>query len=1010
MNVKSNNLNINNQNKSIQEYFDTFMKSVSEKKLEAKEVQKILDNSIKYHAIQAKLLDVEKDLSKTYKERSKITDDLLKNNNKIDDINKRILKNEQEINNLKNASYKLEQAKIDKEKILINLAIAEEALQKNVNKNNQELVDILNDKLQNINANINALKEEETLNSHKLYDLQTETKTLHEQNKLNKDKNDELTKELNKIDEKAKKQKESQQKLEEFEKQEAERAKKLVEIEDKKTRSIEKYTGYFNAIVSSAKSSISFYLKQEEAITKIAAGWALNNDELTLYRKNIINTAPATAMLYNKTAQDLAEMQKSYSEASGRNIRVSLEGLNQLAQMSRILGSNEGAGKFAASAEQFGLSIKSSAELMEKIMNTSKKNGVNVTETLDHMVTNLKIATNYSFKGGLDSFYKMQIYSDKLKINMNEVAKLADKVSTPEGAIETSARLQVLGGAFASNADPMRMLYEGINDFAGMTKRYQRMTNDLMVFDKKTGEANFTNGYERIRAQAAAEAMGLDFNAMTTTAQTQAKRNAIEQSGGFENNSAIANLKPEDRANIENIITSQAQYNKETGKFQIVGANGNMTDINNLTAQDLEFIKPQEVHLAEIARNTLSIAEMMSGAKNGVLSGFSKAINPAGGWARGILTGGADFLANNTTLLVMTGLLSVIAKSAIQIASSNGFNMARGLARLSTRGLEDTFKSYGKDIDRTRFEELATTSKYRMFNNDGRINKNFEKIAREKGYGEELDQLGKNISKGTGEKIGNTFKNDLFSSTKGIGIMIGANLATDIISGALNAKRQNRIANGNGKAGDTTDKWIAAGSGALQGGMQGAMIGSMIPIPFGTLIGAGVGALIGGAAGYFSASNASSNTSVNDARITSQNRLIMPNGKTITPNKNDDIFFMDRTKYGQNSSSLIGSMQALGVNIPSVQPKPIGENHLKVMSNNSNSGNLIRDISIKPMDININGTLKLDAGNGNSINLKELLNNNDFKKQIANLVAGQLVRDDNGGRYKGLMNRNSITL
>jgi hypothetical protein len=1004
----ANKVNDFNANSLSKENNELLLQSYNSRRMEAIEVQKILDRTIKYHAVLAKLSDIQKNINHIVKGRNEIEEDLSKNQEKINDTAKKILLKEQEINKLKKISDDIDQAKIAKEKILMDLAIAEQTLQINSNKNNKELVNILTDKLNNINEIITILKEEEILNHDKIYNLLNEKNILSSQNKLHITANDELKKQVFEINAKIKKQEDASTALKKNLNEEIENTKKLVAIEDKQTRNFERYSKMATSLIDVIKPITSFYFQQEEAVTKITAGWALNNDELTSYRKNIIDTAPATATLYNKTAKDLTEMQQAYTEASGRNIRASSEGLTQLAEMSRILSSNTGAGKFASNFEQFGLSIKSSSEFMEKIMNIAKKSGVNATESLDHIISNLKIATNYSFKNGLESFAQMQIYSDKLKINMNEVAKLADKVSSPQGAIETAAKLQVLGGSFAANADPMRMLYEGINDFAGMTKRYQKMTNDLMVFNKKTGEANFSSGYERIRAQAGAEAMGLDFNEMVTTAQTQAKRNAIEQSGGFKGNKYISSLNPEDRANIENIITSQAQYNKTTGQFQVTGANGNFTDITKLSAQDLEFIKPQEVHLANIARNTLSIQEMISGTKNGILSEFTKMINPIGSVARGALTGGANFLSTNPSMLAALGFLGVITKAVVQIAANNGINMARGLSMINNRGLGGSYDIFGKGIDKTRFNEMMATSKYRMLNKDNTINKNFARIARGKGYENELDQLNKNISVNTGEEIATKIKGGMFSGIKGVGAMLGATLASDIISGVANEYRQNRILKGTGKAGDTTDKWLAAGSGALQGAVQGAMIGSMLPIGISTGIGAAVGGLIGGTMGYFSASNTSNDTSVDDARITSQNRLIMPNGKSVTPSKNDDIFFMDRTKYNQNSSSLIGSMQSLGVNVPIVQPKPIGGNQLKVMSNNGNSGNLMKDMSIKPIDININGTLKLDAGNGNSINLKELINNNEFKKVIANLVAGQLVRDENGGRYKGPMNRNSI--
>ena len=65
-------------------------------------------------------------------------------------------------------------------------------------------------------------------------------------------------------------------------------------------------------------------------------------------------------------------------------------------------------------------------------------------------------------------------------------------------------------------------------------------------------------------------------------------------------------------------------------------------------------------------------------------------------------------------------------------------------------------------------------------------------------------------------------------------------------------------------------------------------------------------------------------------------------------------------------------------------------------SSKQTSGN---NISIEPINLNVNGNIKLTGANNEEVNLNELLKNNPmFVRQISQLISIELGKSMNGGR------------
>jgi hypothetical protein len=127
-------------------------------------------------------------------------------------------------------------------------------------------------------------------------------------------------------------------------------------------------------------------------------------------------------------------------------------------------------------------------------MNKAAKIGVNGAAALKSLQNNLKLAQRFNFKGGIAGLAKLSAEATKLKLDMEGIAGMAEKVFRPEGAIEMAAQLTTMGGKFASLGDPMQLMFKARNDFEGFAKDIGKASAEFVQFNKETGEFNIKNG------------------------------------------------------------------------------------------------------------------------------------------------------------------------------------------------------------------------------------------------------------------------------------------------------------------------------------------------------------------------------------------------------------------------------------------------------------------------------------------------------------------------------------
>lgn len=368
-----------------------------------------------------------------------------------------------------------------------------------------------------------------------------------------------------------------------------------------------------DSIFSFMKQTLNSAFEQDSIMSKLASNYTLSRSETAGLKQNLLQASISTAFIGVKT-EDLVKMQSNYTDELGRSVILDQAGLKAVAEMGIATGVGvEGASQMAAQMEKFGFSAVSATENIQDLMIASKRTGMSASVMIKKVQENMNIVNSYTFRNGIKGFESMVMHSTKLRINMSDVASLADKVSSPEGAIQTAASLQVLGGAFAQMADPMQLMNQGITDLESLTKTYDKMLAGVTSINKETGEVSI-NGYDRLRIKAAAEAMGVSFDNMMEAARTKGRRSAIEAQV------AITPILKGADDDTKDMLASLAQFDKKTKQFRVT-VGGKSKTLMELSPDDIAQLQPPDegTNLRTVAESTLGLSDIVKNGLNAIV-------------------------------------------------------------------------------------------------------------------------------------------------------------------------------------------------------------------------------------------------------------------------------------------------------------------------------------------------------------------------------------------------------
>lgn len=662
----------------------------------------------------------------------------------------------------------------------------------------------------------------------------------------------------------------------------------------KGTKWLEEVVGQVGAMYNEVKSLTDPWAKADHAASKYVKTVGMARKGMAdLRRDTLINTTKnGLAHKYNIDPTELLEAQTNYIKGIGRNVRLSNADQENMAAMRAVTG--EKGTELASLYENFGVSMSDTADHVGKMFSKASAEGILFDKYAENVSKNIKIAQNYTFKNGIKGLESMAKKATALKLDMQQVAAFADKVSTVEGAIDVSAKLQVLGGPFAAMADPLGMLNEGLNDMEGLQDRLVKMVGGMGSFDKSTGEVK-VSAFNKARIKEAANAMGISYDSIMESVNAQAKRGEIDKQISA---SSIASALPDE---MKELIRNSGTF--KDGKAG-VSIRGQFKSLDELSGKDYEALKKETQTESEDIKDIATDLRSLVDAREGLKKSYETWMGRIYSWLGQIGKTSLKFIGWTMRILgpiaaVVTGVFAAGRIGGLVQGFKGILNQGMGGSRNRIGGIRNIMDWIGKRIGGSGKGILGGIGKLGkgilgkvgglgkgilgkigglgkgLFGKFGGLLGKFGGLG--KGIIGKFGGLGKNLLSGVGNKIlGKTAASTIVkgglkrtatrAAIKILGkqgaktaVKLGAGLSKGLAKGgplglvaegvnlAADALMNRAIANSKMKKGGVGHHIGKAATGALAGAAWGSILG----LP--GIIG---GAIIGGAAGLLKAGKA----------------------------------------------------------------------------------------------------------------------------------------------------------
>jgi hypothetical protein len=318
------------------------------------------------------------------------------------------------------------------------------------------------------------------------------------------------------------------------------------------------------------------------------------------------------------TIDDVGKAISEIAMASRRNVIANSEDIEKLYASSKVLGTT--VGELAESFQNVGVGISQIGPELEKSVKYIQSIGGNTKQVMDSVRNNMDQMNRYQFEGGVQGLTKMAAQASMLRFDMSNTFALAEKVLSPEGAIETAAAFQRLGVSAGALADPFQLMNQSINDPSGLQDSLANISKQFTYFDDKTKTFKINpQGVLTLRemekeaglAQGSLSKMGL------AAAELDKRLSDVNRAG-------LKFGSEEDKQYLANIAKMG-----ESGKYEVELKDGAKKELANLNQDEFdELIKAQKEQpqtMEEIARAQMSVSEIIKGdvsaIRNALLGG-----------------------------------------------------------------------------------------------------------------------------------------------------------------------------------------------------------------------------------------------------------------------------------------------------------------------------------------------------------------------------------------------------
>ena len=348
-----------------------------------------------------------------------------------------------------------------------------------------------------------------------------------------------------------------------------------------------------------------YYERQKSLYETINQQTGIMNEMGIGLRKEITESIPRASEL-GISFQEMASSVTDMTVESGRFKLIDQQTIERVMLASKFVGTMNETMKMMPNFQNVSMGVADATEAINRSGLSSLKLGLNARETVKTLSTNLEKMNQFGFKNGIEGLNRMVQKAQELRMSMDTVLGIADKVMDPEKALEMSANLQVIGGALGDFNDPIKMMYMSTNNVEGLNDALAKSAESLVTFNQEQGRFQIFGGDLR-RAKAMASELGISYTELSNIAIQSAQRTAaatdILNSG--------LNVNEDDREFITNL--AQMKEGKMVieipqnlrDQFKLIGDQTNIS-LETLTGPQLEILKAQKEQLEDMGMEELA--------------------------------------------------------------------------------------------------------------------------------------------------------------------------------------------------------------------------------------------------------------------------------------------------------------------------------------------------------------------------------------------------------------------
>lgn len=372
------------------------------------------------------------------------------------------------------------------------------------------------------------------------------------------------------------------------------------------------------------------------------------------------------------------------SEGARRNVIATEEQVSKLYAASQILGTTssqlvENFGEVGIETSKIGTNLEGSIKYVQSV-------GLNAKTVMKDVTEKMYMMNMFNFSDGVQGLTKMAAQASMLRFDMQNTANFADKVMSPDKAIEAAAGFQRLGVNIGNLVDPFALMNDSINNPGALQDSIIKATKKYTEFDEKTKSFKI-NPQGILMLKELSEVTGISARELSKTALAAAdldKRiSAISPSLQFE--------KPEDKEFLANMATMKdgeyvVKLKDEKGGFEF-------KKLGDVTREEFEKLRKQQEEgpetLEEIQISQLDVLKNIQAALEGNIAKGTYGI-AGSSLIRGNITG-----AERITRAVASSVDENVPESAKISKSVN--DVVEKMGQLFT--LKDVGKVSNKDFE-----------------------------------------------------------------------------------------------------------------------------------------------------------------------------------------------------------------------------------------------------------------------------------------------------------------------